>query len=232
MQVTVNDKVFNFPTSLPQIPLGWRIEFDDMYGKELNNRLKEIAEMPDGPEKDLEDTIWQADSACKFFAFFTELDLETVQDAVDLATVMQVYSTCNHLLADDLPTELQQVFDWRGEKWVLQAPELKPESEMTFGELIDAKQLLQDIIAVGRGEFDKLLAVCSVYLRPTSEAYDKTKQAERAELFKELPMDIALHVAFFLASSISSYRTFLASSSLQVSKAAGMQQSTLKSGDG
>ena len=92
MQVRINDKLINFPTSLSEITLGDRIQFYNEYGKELDEEVNRITAMEEGPLKDLEWAHFNIDIACKTFSFFTGIDLAVVREAESLTTIMQIYN--------------------------------------------------------------------------------------------------------------------------------------------
>jgi len=200
MQILVNDKLIDLPTSLSSITLGERIRFHDQYSGSLDEEITRITAMEEGPLKDLEWAHFNIDIACKTFSFFSGIDLTVVREAESLTTIMQVYSIVKASLLEEPELEEKTTFNWKGEIWEIQPPTLQADSKITFGEFIDSKQILQDMHAVGVGKWDSLLRLCAIYLRKQGEAYEKTfalENSPRLELMKTLPMDIALHVGFF-----------------------------------
>lgn len=200
MQIRVNDKLINIPTSLADITLGERIQFYNEYGKDLDEEVNRINTMEEGPLKDLEWSFFHMDTACKTFSFFTGIDLAVIRQAESLTTIMQVYNIVKACLLEEPELEATTTFNWRGEIWEIQPPILQADSTITFGEFIDSKQILQDMYELGAGKWDSLLRLCAIYLRKQGEVYEKTfalDNSPRLELMKSLPMDIALQVGFF-----------------------------------
>jgi hypothetical protein len=207
MTLTLNDQPITLPESLT---LGQRIEFEQLYGGELAMMAKNILEMEDELEKDIELMQFQYEKAIRIFSFFTCVTLEAIRES-DFEE--QVYANYDRYLAplfeDSEPETQQTEFTWQGETWVLSKPELKHGSSMQFGEVIDAKQVVKDKIENGAGLWEYMLPVCCIYLRKQGEDYDDMflyEGSERMELMKSLPVDIAMHVIFFFASSTSSYK--------------------------
>ncbi len=235
MNVTVNNKVIKFPTTLSEITLGQRIAFDALYGKDINEGIASVQDMPDDEMKPLEWGVLHMDIACKQFSFFSNIPLEIVQETPLLEEVMNVYNVMSKLLADDAAQPYKESFAWNGDVWELHPPELKSTSSLTFGELIDSKQIIQDLANIGAGRFEQLQRLCAIYLRKKGEKYDKhfgSDDGPRLKLMADLPMDIALSVAFFLSRSISlSLKHLLSLVPLQ-SKEALTVENTSPHGDG
>ena len=65
---------------------------------------------------------------------------------------------------------------------------------------------------LGAGNWDVIPYLASIYLRKDGEKFEESwlsEGSERLELMNDLPMDIAVAVAFFLQNSMSLYlKTF------------------------
>lgn len=213
MQILVNDKVVNIPTSLADITLGDRIKFYNEYGKALDEEIARITAMEEGPLQDLEWAHFNIDIACKTFAFFTGIDLAVVREAESLTTILQIYNIVKVSLLEEPELKEQTTFNWEGEAWEIQPPLLGVDSKITFGEFTDSKQILQDMYELGQGKWESLRRLCAIYLRKKGEAYDKTfalDNSPRLGLMNKLPMDIALRAGFFLTNSMRIYWNTLA----------------------
>lgn len=205
MQVIINNQTITIPTTLAEFTLGQRIAFDNQYGAELRQMADSILAMEDGLEKELETMQFHFEQMLRTFSFFSGFDVETLRQCEfvdDMAAIY--YASVAHLFEEEENMELQQSFIWKGEEWVLHPPELKHGSKMTTGEFVDAKQTLLNMQQLGKGKWDSLLPLCAIYFRKKEEAYQEEflyEGSERMELMKELPMSMALQVAFFLSIS-------------------------------
>lgn len=209
MRVLVNDKEVVFPSSLSEITLGQRIAFHEQYGKELGLMAESINAMPEGVDKDLEAMEFYFEKAIRTFAFFARATPQSIKDSKFIDDVMTIYHSCLAVLMEEEYTMAPKYsFVWNNEEWVIDAPELKHGSKMKFGELIDAKQAIKDMADLGQGRWEQMLKMCAIYLRKKGEPYKEEflyEGSDRIELMKSLPMDIAIHVGFFLTTIINFY---------------------------
>lgn len=214
-KVTVNSTEYNFPSKLGDITLGQRIAYQTEYGEDLDARHAQIEAMAEGPEKELEQLTFSVDMACKTFSFFTKIDEQVIKESSTLSEVLRVFGVMKGLIYANGTTNNQTTFEWNNEKWSLYLPEVKNNSEIKFGEFVDSKQIVEDLIALGGGYYDRLPRLCAIYLRKKGEAYDPAfavEDSDRVQLMNDLPMDIALSVGFFLTSLINQFKILLASS--------------------
>lgn len=222
MKILLNDNEVIFPTSLSQITLGQRIAFQNQHGNELDAMLDSILKMPEGFLKKLEEEQFIYEKMCRTFAFFAGTTVEAVKESEFLETIMEVYYSCLAVLfEDEANQELQKEFSFNGEIWEIPTVELEPNGKMKFGEFIDAKQMLKDQHDLATGKWDAMLRLCAVYLRRKGEAYKEEflwEGSDRMELMKQLPMDIAMQVGFFLTSTMNFSINTLRSSGSPVQK--------------
>lgn len=205
MKVLVNDTEIKLPSTLAEITLGQRIAYHNQYGKDIHEALQSIEDMPEDM-RELEQAVLYMDIAVKQFSFFSGIPLRLVEDTQALEGIMEVCAVMNQLLAEDVATEYKAAFEWEGCTWELHPPELKNGSSLTFGELVDSKQILQDLQELGAGRWESLQRLCAIYLRKQGEPYHKSfadESGERVRLMAGLPLDIALSVSFFLSNSTS-----------------------------
>jgi hypothetical protein len=74
---------------------------------------------------------------------------------------------------------------------------------------------------LGKGIWESMPTLAAIFLQKEGETFSEeliSGDSERIKLMYELPMDIALSVAFFLQSSMSLYTNNLASSILEEQK--------------
>lgn len=211
MKITINGQTYHLPSSLAAITLQQRIEFDKLFGKALREQLKKVLDIKDDRLKELEFTDYHCKLACQSLSYFAAIPLEVVyKTAID--DVLAIYHQTMKGYADDYDFaanaakdfELKNEFAWQDTIWVLAAPELTHESKMTFGELIIAKQTVQNLVELGDEKWEALLPLCCIFFRKKDEVFREEflyESNERYLLMKTLPFEFALHVGFFLSSS-------------------------------
>ncbi len=238
MRVIINGKEAILPSSLREITLGQRIDFYEQHGRELDEMAASLTEMPDGPEKELEIAHFQFEKMFRTVAFFTNTSTEDLKQSEFVDTIANIYfASLAVIMEDEASLEPEKEFVWNNETWELHPPELKHGSHMTFGEFIDAKQMVQDMADLGRGKWESLLKLCAIFLRKKGEPYDESfmyEESERMQLMRSLPMDIALQVGFFLLGSMSLFiSSFQSSTQAEYpEEAAHTPKSTLPAGAG
>lgn len=219
MKFHFNDKVYNFPTCLRDITLKQRIEFDNLYGKEIEETHKTIYKAnEDGSVEvldEMEATLFQLDIACKNFSFFSGIPLDDVRK-LPMDQVLNVYHSCfAEILKEEQEIKLLDKYYWNDELWVLETPEINHESKMSFNEFVTAKQIVKTMHDLGSGQWDSLPSLCAIFLRKENEPFDEkfiSGTTNRSKEMLELPLDIALCVAFFLQISMSMYSKIIQSS--------------------
>ena len=70
--------------------------------------------------------------------------------------------------------------------------------EASFGEVVEAMQVQEMDKSFQENNFKVLPYQIAMLCRPKGEDYNDQKVKERAEVFKELPMDVVWQIAFFL----------------------------------
>ncbi|WP_313214108.1 hypothetical protein [Soonwooa sp.] len=218
---------YNFPSSLSEFTLGQRIAFDNMYSdqiKELQESVFKKDENGEDIEADEIDVMLMTIAIASMnFSFFSGIPLQEVQDEISVDDVLNVYYACFHQINEQQESlELESEFVWNDEIWNLEAPELSYESKITFNELITSKQIVKQMSEVSASNWQGLLFLCAIYLKKENEVFNEAwmqENSERVQLMKSLPMDIALHVAFFLQSSMTSYmKTFQSLKAVELAK--------------
>jgi hypothetical protein len=205
MKLTIEGKEYDLPASLAYVTLQQRIDYEQQHGKALREQLKKTIDMKAGPLQEMEFTDYHYQLACRSLSFFAGIPLDIVHNtAID--EVLAVYHGTMKSYADDQnfqdkEFELNNEFSWNGDTWTIAPPELKPDSKMTFGEFITSKQIVQNMVDLGDEKWGALLPLCCIFFRKKEEAFNEefsTEGSERYELMKSLPLQYALHVAFFL----------------------------------
>lgn len=224
MKLTIEGKEYTLPASLAAVTLNQRIEFDKQYGKGLREQLKKILEMKDERLKEMEFTEYHCKLACQSLSFFAGIPLDVVYNT-SIEDVLAIYHATMKGYAEDIDFankeyKLENEFPWKDAIWTIAAPELKSESKMTFGEFITAKQVVQNMMDLGDEKWGALLPLCCIFFRKKDEPFNEdyvNEGNERYELMKTLPLEYAIHVAFFLNAS----QTFWLNTSPYSGKAEG-----------
>lgn len=236
MDFKYRGKKYSIPNMLEDITLGQRIEFYRQYGAELDELAKTISEMPEGQEREAEESLFMLRSAIETFSFYSGIPLEEVKESMAMEQVLNIY-TANLavLVQQEREITLLQSYNWKGEEWLIAAPELRPDSKMTFNEFITAKEIVRQMAQVGTGNWEPLPYLCAIYFRKKDEQYQEDfvlPESERLKLMYELPLNIALSVGFFLADTMSIYSQTSLSSSRQEAMTGQTSADTSTSGDG
>lgn len=217
MQVTINgiDKIL--PSSLSEITLQQRIDFQEQHGNTLDEMADSIRQITDEVDREIETGIFQVEKMYRSVSFFLEVPLDVLKETEFIDTIANIYFACaDCLFQEEEGLGKKNEFTWQDEQWLLAAPTLKNGDKMTFGEMIDSKQMIQDMIGLSKNRWECLLPLCAIFLRKKDEDYQESfvyENSERLELMKKLPMDIALEVSFFLKNSqtiyIQRFRSFM-----------------------
>ena len=201
MKILINDKEVQLPISHREVTLGQRIDYENQYGKALREQLDAISKIEDEFEKEVELAGYHLQKMYSIFAFFAGTTVEAVKECTYVDQVFSIYNNLLKPLVEDPEVDEQErLFFWNNEIWELPEAELKHGSPMTFGEFIDAKQLIKDHIDMGGNKLEYLPKICAIFLRRQEEAYEESflfEDSHRLQLMHSLPMDIAAAVSFF-----------------------------------
>lgn len=216
MQITVNDIDFEVPFDISQISLSKFIEYREQYGIDLDKKLAEIlerkSELTDPDEValnlqiDLDNHI--DNEALAWFSFWTNSNLFEVKNHPSIPGLLESYRVLRFLIKESMDTvyEFPSSITWQGEQWTISDFKVNPSSAMTFNEIITSKEVTRQIYKVGKGKWEALPYLCAVFLRKKDESFSDEfihEDSDRLELFKELPLFIALQVAFFLSICVT-----------------------------
>lgn len=237
MELIINGQSVQFPTSLSEITLKQKIDFQEQHGNTLAEMAKSISDMPDSLEKELEMAQFHYEQMFRTMSFFSGFSIEELKASEFIDKMSGIhFAAIDALLMQEQELPFEQEFTWKGEIWTLASPELKNGDKLTFGEFIDSKQIIKTMIDLGKNRWECLIPLAAIFLRKQNEAYEESflyENSERLKLMEELPLDIALQVGFFLTSSIHMLaNTFQYSLSQELKMPESTPQNTLKLGDG
>ena len=214
MKFIYKESEYDVPTSLSQIKLRQKIEFDNLYSEKIEALKNEVFGDENKEVSDLDSMILTFSVAAMNFSFFTGISLEEVEQNIAVDDVLNIYYSCFYqLFQQEEELELQPEYLWNDEFWKLESPELTFESKITFNEFITSKQIVKQMSELASGHWESLPYLACVYLKREDESFEEKWLApgsERMEMMLDLPMDIAVAVAFFLQSSMSMYLKTLA----------------------
>ena len=213
MKFIYKDSEYHVPTSLSQIKLKQKIEFDKLYGEKIEALKNEVFGDENKEVSDLDSMLLTFSIAAMNFSFFTGISLEEVEQNIAVDDVLNIYYSCFYqLFQQEEEIELQPEYLWKDEFWKLESPELTFESKITFNEFITSKQIVKQMSELASSHWESLPYLACVYLKREDESFEEKWLApgsERMEMMLDLPMDIAVAVAFFLQNSMSLYlKTF------------------------
>lgn len=212
MRLQINNKEVNIPSSLSEITLRQRIDYQSVHGDLLAEMQKSILETKDDEIRELELIELQFERMFRTVSFFTGFSVESLKESEYVDTLFNIYISSIDRVFEDEQQEWKDMkydFVWEGEEWELHTPELKNGDRMTFGEFIDSKQMIQSMVGLGRNRWECLVPLCAIFLRKKGEPYKESflyEDSERLRLMENLPLDIALQVGFFLSSSLTIFR--------------------------
>ena len=208
MKIKHNGKTYNIPASLAEITLKQVIDFQAVYGNEIDEFYKSIDK-----EDELSDFEIKVDMACKSVSHFSGIPLEEIYKT-NLDNVLSIYiNVLSPLFEPQEKREFQDVYYFKDDLWDIMNPELSFNNSMSFNELILGKEITNDMQKFSIGRYDALLRLCVIYFRKKDaddnlEKFDESwlqEDSDRMQLMNNLPMDIALDVAFFLLRSMHFY---------------------------
>lgn len=213
MEFAYKNKKYKFPTSLREITLRQRIEFDAVYGKQILEEQNLVYKKDDNsealPVDQVEEMLFKIATANKNFSFFTGIPLTEVERDIPIETVLTIYHACFHVLYEEQENiTLEEQYFWKDEFWQIEKPQLTYQSEITFNELIVSKQIVKQMHDLGAGHWESMPFLAAIFLKREGEVFDENwlaPDSERVKEMYELPMDVAIAVGFFLAISTSLY---------------------------
>lgn len=235
MEFVHDDIRLTYPTRLAEITLGQRIDFHEQYGREIVSRRELAQKQTDTAVRELSDTKTDVLEAVYAFSFFANFSLHRVQRELTIDHVITVYE--NGLRAAIYGEEqiaIRKDWEWQGSTWTIALTTLSPTSGFTFNELITSKELVRQMEKGGASTWLVLIHLCAMFFRKEGEGFDERflePDGERLRMMRDLPLDMALTVAFFLSSlMLTSHRPSQYSENLL--RKASTWPGTLIDGDG
>lgn len=211
MRFEINGKEVSIPSSLEQIPLGKFIEWYDLHGSELDKELQELLSdtKTDPVLKEIEVDQHMDKEGILWMQFWSGYDFESLRDEIIIVPALDAYRIIRfQLKSEEEQTQFPAAMDYAGETWELQNYKVDPESDMTTGEIVTAKEVIRQLAKMGASQFQSWLYLCCIFLRKKDEKFHDSMVFEgsaRMELMKKLPMNHALRVGFFLKNCVGTW---------------------------
>ena len=122
MKFIYNNKEYNFPTSLSQITLRQRIDFDKLYLKEIEDFQNEIF------KKDKDENVIEVDEvdeilftsfvASRNLSFFSGIPVNEVEDNIPIEDVLNIFNSCFKAIYENQVIEINsEGYLWNNEIW-------------------------------------------------------------------------------------------------------------------
>lgn len=209
MHFKINGTDVDVPSDLSQVTLGQFLTYWQEHGRELQKRVEAIGKTTYDDEFDQSIDLLEVelDEACAWYSFFTGYDFETIKQQQSNLLLSQYRAIKDVLNKSEEETYvLNQEIKWKDAVWTIRDWKVTPNSDFTFNELLTSKEASRQIHSLGKGKWEALPYLCAVFFRKKGEFFKDDfvmEGSERLKLLQDLPMSIALQVAFFLSISIS-----------------------------
>lgn len=191
-----HDKI---PSTPDQLRLSDWIGFCHEYGTELDKEQARINAMPDGTFKQLDMAEHLIVRFYSMTAYFTGVKFEEATRIYRVGEVTRLFEEkFSNLFKLEQPLVLQLGYDWNGSVWSLPPVELGPNDNLTFGEFIDSKVVIQNVKAAEQTKWELLQQIACIFFREPGVPYKQeevTEGSERMQLMGTLPMSIVLIIA-------------------------------------
>ena len=212
--VDENDNVIKAPSSWREITLGKWIEFSEMLVQlaKGSNMLEEGKDFSDMTIHDLIATY--PSYVIKVVSFWSGLS-ESEINQVEYENIVGCFTVINSVLQQPEIDKEFNGFKFRGKHY------MKPKTikdingndilakDTSFINMVEYLQLSLQGQKVSENVFTEMPKQIALLFRLSDEDYNEDISSIRAEIFKELPMDIVWQIAFFLQSLKSSYEILI-----------------------
>lgn len=200
------------PQHLSEITLEQVVDFYNLYGRELDRRYKAILDMPeDSDERADAYMLYSYDSAMQHYSFYTGEALDELIMLDDADKLVEANKAMCQWEIETPRIFTDEVFEFAGWHWRI-VPPVTVGKELTYAEFETVTDIALIFSDLQDGRIEALYELCAGYLRkldadghpePSEATYDEV--AERVELMKQLPVNIALTVKLFVEQSIAIY---------------------------
>lgn len=194
------------PHSLSDITLSQWVDFQNLYGEKLDNRLIEINNLQ-GEQKRNAYLLHQFDSYCQKYSFYTGTPLEDIMrmESEDVLPIIKMQGESEIAYKKEQALlDYRAKIQWKGAIWKIQ-PIFPKTAQMTAAQFEMSQDIALIISDLQDGKHEALYALCASYLRKIAEPYSEDLMNSRISLMKELPLSISLCVKMYMEWSINEY---------------------------
>lgn len=191
---------------LAELTLGQYIDFYNRWGREHDQRWRDIQAMPEGEERNDKYTEYDVDVALQTYSFYSGIPFEELYK-----DVTAIYLKQNEIFAsqaiEESKLKYEGSFNWNGEKWAIQ-PLYDYTPKMTHEQFEISQDLALIFSDFQDGKIESILYLCASYFRKVGEKYTSDFGSlgnERAELMRTLPLSHALRVKKYMVDSLAAY---------------------------
>lgn len=206
LQLRINKKDYNIPNEWSEMTLDYYCGIYEIIKK--YQRSEEQDKEDEG--KDLTKFFFVQETKMyrELFVYMTKINDETMAK-VPTDDVEAVIGCLNNIMKDYEPTGMTH-FEFNNDIYYFPMDFLRTG---TFGEYIESSQLEMNTQYLKNGRFDILPEQMAILCKKVDEEVDLDNIDEKAELFKQLTMDVVWEFSFFLnkrtETSVSLIQTFL-----------------------
>lgn len=214
MNLTINDTDIDIPFDPSVIPLHMFLEFQVMYGNDIELQMRELLKEfeSNGNEEHAtqlneEIELLIDNEALAWFTYWSGFNFFDFDEQKSLVTLLAQYRLLREMLKNpNQEIDFPYSTEWNGEQWTLQNFVINPESEITFNEVITSKEVMRQLSQLEGGRWLSLKYLSAIFFRKKSEAFTDNlvfENGQRLQIMDNLPLSFGLTAAFFLTSSMS-----------------------------
>lgn len=172
------------PTNWLAIPLYKWVEFERMYGIELDNRLDRVHKYED-PQEAFD--LYRLDWMEKVYSFYTDTPLAQVREIPSSLLVPYMAEVSLQWKKEELRIDYTKAFWWNFDKYKCQPIPVKDHNNMTALELDHITDYALCMSDIQDGKPEALYELCAIFIRKIKEPYSTELKDIRKEKFKKLP---------------------------------------------
>ena len=205
-----NNKQITVPDDPSAVSLRERIEYDELIGNDINERIKqcqeEVKKKDDDPTKMTEEQVNEQldvislDRIRMTIEHFSDMTIEEVND---LPAEEQIMLFQKHLVEFiDLPLERDdtRVHMVKDQLFWLPDTELHPTTEITFNEFITAKEITRNLNSCASEKLQAIALLGTIFFRPVDQKFDESLMdptSDKSDFILDLPLNIAMQIGLW-----------------------------------
>lgn len=201
MQLSILNTVVTIPDHVSEVSLRDRIEFDQMYGDEIEAVLKELLKENETAKEDEKKVVDLSavyiDRAQKTVAFFTGIELEQIM-TMPINEVLDLYE--NHfksLINLQFDQSESRSFLLGNEIYWLPESKLNPKSGITFNQIITSKEVTRNLCNSASEKLTALAYLGAIFLKKEGGQFseeDINIESDVMNQILDLPIEKAINI--------------------------------------